>query len=480
MKASKKRIIIRSFAIICFILFSSGSVFSQDTAEQMIFVFFNPDSASNNPIDATNALQTFCNYLNKKEGWNLRAFYFKKQKDLEKFLETHTVMFGILSQIFIVENSEKYNLERLCNPVRNGKTTYRKVIVVKKDNNYKDLEDLRGKKLAATSLGSENMAFYNKVVFRGEIDIRDHFSEIVTVDSASSAIMAVVYKEVDAAAVTHSKFTILQDLNPRVKSQLASIFTSAETPISPLVYFKDNVSPDVVEKVSNQLLSMHNHPLGRNVLLAFQTEAWEKCKREDFLETERILKGYTDTAQSKKISEAVTSTQDSSKPPKPVAEKKPLFQRFQVYQTDDGQKLVFNVWLNTQNRASQISETKLAYSLNKKTSVEQTMTTSGDHQFTISIALPHRESSSEVKEVNYAVKSGDTLGKIATRFLGSPKKYNVIALYNQLKDPNVIYIGQKLRIKSGETQVTEVLYYVTARFANGDEEKSQEKTKFIM
>ncbi len=48
----------------------------------------------------------------------------------------------------------------------------------------------------------------------------------------------------------------------------------------------------------------------------------------------------------------------------------------------------------------------------------------------------------------YTVKSGDTLSKIAKRFYGNAMKYPVIFEANRevIKDPNLIYPGQVLRI----------------------------------
>ena len=50
--------------------------------------------------------------------------------------------------------------------------------------------------------------------------------------------------------------------------------------------------------------------------------------------------------------------------------------------------------------------------------------------------------------VFYTVQKGDTLGKIAKELLGSAKRYPEIFEANQpmLKDPNLIYPGQTLRI----------------------------------
>jgi len=50
----------------------------------------------------------------------------------------------------------------------------------------------------------------------------------------------------------------------------------------------------------------------------------------------------------------------------------------------------------------------------------------------------------------YEVKSGDSLSKIAKEFYGDPLKYKLIFEANQpmIKDPNLIYPGQTLRIPS--------------------------------
>jgi hypothetical protein len=46
----------------------------------------------------------------------------------------------------------------------------------------------------------------------------------------------------------------------------------------------------------------------------------------------------------------------------------------------------------------------------------------------------------------YTVRRGDTLSKIAARELGSSSKWHEIAKLNHLRDPDVIKIGQKLKI----------------------------------
>ncbi len=46
----------------------------------------------------------------------------------------------------------------------------------------------------------------------------------------------------------------------------------------------------------------------------------------------------------------------------------------------------------------------------------------------------------------YTIKKGDTLGKIAKRFLGSSSKYKLIAELNNVSNPDKIKAGQKIKI----------------------------------
>ena len=70
-----------------------------------------------------------------------------------------------------------------------------------------------------------------------------------------------------------------------------------------------------------------------------------------------------------------------------------------------------------------------------------------DVDFTEGSSAPSAPSTSGSSEM-YEVKSGDSLSKIAKNFYGDPMKYKMIFEANQpmLKDPNLIYPGQMLRI----------------------------------
>ena len=55
--------------------------------------------------------------------------------------------------------------------------------------------------------------------------------------------------------------------------------------------------------------------------------------------------------------------------------------------------------------------------------------------------------SKSVKTTTYTVKKGDTLSQIAKKLTGSSSNYRAIANQNNIKNPNLIYPGQKLVIQ---------------------------------
>ena len=57
----------------------------------------------------------------------------------------------------------------------------------------------------------------------------------------------------------------------------------------------------------------------------------------------------------------------------------------------------------------------------------------------------------------YTVQKGDTLSLIASRYRTTYKK---IAQYNNIKNPDLIYIGQKIKIPPSNTVVAQVVYTV--------------------
>ncbi|WP_019008346.1 BON domain-containing protein [Deinococcus aquatilis] len=59
-----------------------------------------------------------------------------------------------------------------------------------------------------------------------------------------------------------------------------------------------------------------------------------------------------------------------------------------------------------------------------------------------------KEKDTDTGDTVYTVKAGDTLGEIAQKYYGNAAEYKKIAHYNNISNPDLIKVGQKLRIPS--------------------------------
>ena len=57
-----------------------------------------------------------------------------------------------------------------------------------------------------------------------------------------------------------------------------------------------------------------------------------------------------------------------------------------------------------------------------------------------------RTSEKKITATTYTVKKGDTLSAIARKFYGNANQYHKLATYNNIKNPNIIWIGQVIKI----------------------------------
>ncbi|WP_291429907.1 BON domain-containing protein [Deinococcus sp.] len=57
-----------------------------------------------------------------------------------------------------------------------------------------------------------------------------------------------------------------------------------------------------------------------------------------------------------------------------------------------------------------------------------------------------KEKDASTGDTVYTVKSGDTLGAIAQKYYGDAAEYKKIAHYNNISNPDLIQVGQKIRI----------------------------------
>jgi len=466
----------RILIIVCILfggLFWAGSA----DAEIIHFAFFNPDNEAKDPITAVSAMKPFADYMGEDVGVEIKIHYLLRKKDLERVFKQYKVGIALLSPLYFVENKERLGLVPFAMPIVEDDITYRLITVAKKDAGFNSLKDLEGKTLAYTALGEDNFDLLNLFVFNGEIKVEKFFAKLLEVPSPSAAVMSVLYNQTDCACVTSGLYETLKELNPQVSRDTTSVYLSPKILRSPFCYLKENIAVEKVNKMSAMLFKMHESPIGQQSLMPFKIDGFKPTTYEPFEPMEKLL-----------ASAASTPTEKTTKEPEKVT-----VQRVKSVASDlpAGLKItkITHKYLSAKDALhmkaqvqpdKDIKTVELIYQLSGQKRQTRAMKAISPGKYTAEITLPATKTTDEVQEVVYEVKSGDTLGKISKKYYGEIKKWIMIATYNRLANPNVIYVGQKLKIKvSGQFENVTYDTWVKAMTTKGDVVLSPKKIILI-
>lgn len=413
--------------------------------EVLHFVFFNPDNEAKDPITAVSAMKPFTDYMSEDLGYEIQIHYLMRKKDLEKMMKKTKISLAILSPLYVVENKDRLQLEPFAMPYLGNDETYRLIIIAKKTRHFKSLDDLKNKSLAYTALGEENFDFLNKLVFSNKIQVQTHFSKLIEVTSPSSAVMSVLYDQADCACVTSGLYETLKELNPQVTRETEGIFLSPKILRSPMCYLNKNIPQQIKGKIKKIVLEMNKTPLGQQTLMPFKVDGFRDTSIKQFQPMMKMLASTKNApakeekTAAKAIVERIKSTSITPKTSIHITSVKHHY----ITKTD-------SVRISAKVLPKKIvKDCELIYKLENQNRTTVKMKLNEKGLWTRDIKLPPVGTKEKVSETVYTVKSGDTLGKISKKYYGEIKKWIMISTYNRLKNPNLILVGQKLRIKLG-------------------------------
>ena len=201
-------------------------------AEMQLF-FFNPDA---NVKEFTRLVGSANGYL-QSAGVDAKLQPFVKAEAMEGMVAAKKAPFAIVSSWYYNIAKDALSLEPLMMPSTGGKTVYKKVLLVR-SGSATDVAAVSGK-LATTSLGKENQKFLNDFVFKGAC-LNVGGLNIIWVQKDIDALLALKFRQVDAALVVERNVEILKKVSPQTVAGLEVIFTSPEIPESPLCALSGN------------------------------------------------------------------------------------------------------------------------------------------------------------------------------------------------------------------------------------------------
>lgn len=177
----------------------------------------------------------------------------------------------------------------IARPDRGGVSTYRSLVVVRKDSGYRSIGDLKGQNFDFASRGTASGdIFPSALVARKGHDPARYFARVFVSGRHETAIMRVLNMDTDGAAVKDRAFERLARQDPRVASELEAIHRSEPFPENTFLLRKE--AGALADPLRRVLLGLHADAAGQAALRALGADRFVPAARKDFSYLEQLLK----------------------------------------------------------------------------------------------------------------------------------------------------------------------------------------------
>ncbi len=230
-------------------------------------------------------------YLGKKLNQKVTLIYLDSYSEVcDKFIynQLDTAFFGSFSYAL---THAKAGIEPLARPDYQGTSTYRGLIIVRKDSGIKGAAEMKNKRLAlvhrATYAGYLYPLNYLK---RNNVSAPEtYFSKVIFAASHDKAVFDVLYGRADIAAAKDLVYRRMIKENPALEKQLIVLITSLPVPSNTLCVRKD-LDPGLRQKLKHTLLNLDNDPEAGAVLKALGAGKFIETKDDDYSNLYQVIK----------------------------------------------------------------------------------------------------------------------------------------------------------------------------------------------
>ncbi len=244
------------------------SFFHQKEQQKEILIGLIPEM---NVFKQMKRFQPLADYITRQTGIKIHITILSRYGNIiERFTSEKMdgAFFGSFTGALAIE---KLGVVPIARPVNlDGTSTYNGYIFARKDSNIKNIQDMKGKKMAfverATTAGYVFPVAYLKE--NGVNDIDRFFSGYYFTGSHDASIYAVLDGKADIGAAKHSIYNRARKVDPRVDKELMIIAKSARVPSNGLCV-RAGLDDNIKAGLKEALLNMDKNHEGQIVLGKF-------------------------------------------------------------------------------------------------------------------------------------------------------------------------------------------------------------------
>jgi hypothetical protein len=187
---------------------------------------------------------------------------FRRIRDLERHLSERRVEFVLLNSKFVGRLAH-LGLRPVLVPLRDGKASYHKVLVVRRGT------DPAAIRVVATTSSTDEV----HAIALGDATLGEQRVLVLNVSKGIDAVLGMAFRRADAAYVTPDTLAQLARVDAELAASLLEIYRSPPIP-NPMLYVVGKVPDDVVARVVGAFTAMNQTPGGRAALEVLGFSGW--------------------------------------------------------------------------------------------------------------------------------------------------------------------------------------------------------------
>lgn len=167
-------------------------------------------------------------------------------------------------------DSEEHDVELLAAPVMQGERyggqpVYFSDVVVRHDSPFQKFDDLQGRGWAYNEPRSHSGYYLTRYRLAEMGRDQSFFGKVVAAGSHQRALEMILQGDIDAAAIDSTVLELVLQQQPQIGEQIRVIDSWGPSPMPPWLAGRE-MTPDLRERVRNELLQMHQNDEGRAIL----------------------------------------------------------------------------------------------------------------------------------------------------------------------------------------------------------------------
>lgn len=233
------------------------------------FYYFNPDSPQSNLGQLKSEFEAY--FFNNNFSYSFQPF--THFADFHRLNSERRPSFIFVPEWYLQKYGKELGLHPLLIPVRNGSTSYEKILLVSKTS-AQALTDYDIIPFAMTPMGSngQQISSIKELITDELISIQQ--LNIINVPKDLDAILALVLGQVKMALVAQDNLQIIADVNPRITQSIQKLDKSITVSMPVLCYLEGRVNTDDINKLLETFKHMSAEQPRNKIMEMLQIDDW--------------------------------------------------------------------------------------------------------------------------------------------------------------------------------------------------------------